>query len=73
MTIKILDLNFNSVIKTEIITDPYELAIVMYGRYYGRKRYGKNASKFNRIYSDLETVKMYNDLDCSGVVIVNCD
>ena len=72
MKIKILDLNFNAVIKTAIIKNAYELAIVMYAKY-GEERYGEDETRFNRMYSDLETSRMCNDLDYSGVIIVNCD
>ena len=72
MKIKILDLNFNAVIKTAIINSAYELAIIMYAKY-GEKRYGEDETRFNRMYSDLETSRMCNDMDYSGVVIVNCD
>lgn len=72
MKIKILDLNFNAVIKTAIIKSAYELAVIMYAKY-GEERYGKDESRFSRMYSDLETTRMCNDMDYSGVIIVNCD
>lgn len=72
MKIKILDLNFNAVIKTVIINSAYELAIVMYTNT-GEERYGRDETRFNRMYSDLEAAGMCNDLDYSRVVIVNCD